>query len=146
MPISIRHQYDGLQDQISDETGLKCLDPSRTKQSFKDDSDINNITKRYERTGQLPDLIKVEPRYGDFSDVPSYQESLHIVNHANEQFHALDAHLRSRFNNDPSEFLAFATNPASLAEMVKLGLAVEKPQDPTPSPAAPGVAPGKAPS
>ena len=91
-------------------------------------------------------MIQSEPRYGDFSDVPSYQASLHIVAHANEQFAALDAPLRTRFANDPSRFLAFATDPANLDEMVKLGLATAKVEDPTPLPAAPAVAPGTAPA
>jgi len=145
MPIKIRHLYDEQQDTVSQQTGISFKNsPSRTKQSFKDDSDINNITQRYERTGALPDLIQANPRYGDFSDVPTFQEALEVVNLAEAQFSALDAHIRFRFGNDPAQFLAFATNNANLDEMVKLGLA--KAKDPTPSPAAPAVAPGTAPS
>lgn len=144
--IKIRHIYDGEQDSVSQITGLDCsVDKGRTKQSFTEESDINNIVKRYERTGALPDLIAENPRYGDFSDLPTYQDSLHIVSFAQEQFAALDAPIRSRFANDPAQFLDFASNPANLDEMVKLGLATKKVVDPTPSPAAPEVAPGKAP-
>lgn len=138
MAIKIRHIYDEQQDKISDLGGLDCSDdPGLTKQNMKDECDINVITKRYERTGSLPDLIAKDPRYGDFSDVPSFQDSLHIVAHANEQFAALDAPVRRRFNNDPAEFLAFATNPVNLDEMVKLGLATKKVVDPIPPPAVP---------
>lgn len=136
MAIRIRHIYDELQDEISQEAGLDCSnDPGRTKQSDKDACDINLITKRYERTGTLPDLIQREPRYGDFSAVPDFQAALDLVHLAEAQFGALDAHIRTRFANDPANFLAFATNPANLDEMVKLGLATKK-ADPTPSPAA----------
>lgn len=142
--MNIRHVYDGKQDEVSQKSGLDFKnDRGLTKQSQKDDADINVITRRYEKTGVLPDLIRAEPRYGDFTDVPSYQASLHIVAHAEEQFAALDAHTRARFQNDPAKFLEFATNPASLDEMVKMGLATAKVENPTPSPAEPApVAPG----
>lgn len=121
---------------------LDCsVEPSRTLQSDADSADINNILKRYERTGLLPEMIKVDPRYGDFSEVPTYQEALEIVSRSHEQFTNLDAHIRARFSNDPAEFLAFATNPDNMKEMVKLGLAIEKQPEITPvvTPAQPEV-------
>lgn len=101
----------------------KLVGKSRTHQSFKDECDINNIMKRFEKTGILPDLIKRNPRYGDFSDVPSYQEALNTVLLANEQFAALSARVRDRFNNDPQAFLAFVHDEKNSDEMIKLGLA-----------------------
>lgn len=138
--VRIRHYYDGLQDQISHETGLGCRDKSLAKQSEKDSSDVNNILKRYEKTGVLPDLIREDGHYGDYSDVLTYQESLAVVSHAQEQFAALDAHVRLRFNNDPAEFLAFATDPKNAKEMRDLGLL--KAEAPAPAPSEPVVAPG----
>lgn len=108
------------------------VEPSRTLQSDAEAADINNILKRYEKTGLLPDMILENPRYGDFSDVPSYQEALEIVTRSHEQFAALDAHIRQRFSNDPALFLEFAQNPANMKEMVKLGLATEKAPETTP--------------
>ena len=46
---------------------------------------------------------------------------------AQEQFAALDAAVRSRFDNDPAKFLEFTADPANADEMVKMGLAVAKP-------------------
>jgi len=103
-------------------------EPSKTLQSDAAAADINNILKRYEKTGQLPDMIKTDPRYGDFSDVPTYQEAYATVLHANEQFNALSAQVRARFQNSPEEFLAFTSNPANIKEMVTMGLAIEKPK------------------
>ena len=57
-----------------------------TKQSFKDECDINNILKKYETTGALPSLILENPQYGDYSNVPAYQDALNIVMKAEEQF------------------------------------------------------------
>lgn len=140
--MKIRSIYDGEQDSISQATGLKCPEPGRTKQSEKDSCDINIITKRYEKTGSLPEMIQREPRYGDFSNVPTFQEALEVVSLAEEQFAALDAHIRTRFGNDPAQFLAFATDKSNLEEMVKLGLAT-KVDVPTPAPSAPSEAPAR---
>lgn len=97
-------------------------DKGVTKQSDAKDCDINAIFKRYERTGQLPDMIVRDGSYGDFSEVPTYQEALNIVIRAKEQFMALDAGVRNRFDNDPAKFLAFATDEKNYDEMEKMGL------------------------
>lgn len=105
---------------------LDCsVEPSKTLQSDAEAADINHIMKRYEKHGILPELIKQNPRYGDFSDVPTYQEALDIVELAHTQFANLDAEIRKRFSNDPAEFLAFTNDPANIREMVKMGLAIE---------------------
>lgn len=111
---------------LDSKTGEYKFHPGRTKQADKEACDINNILRRYEQTGVLPDLIKREPRYGDFSSVPSYQESLDIVHRAETQFAALSAEVRDRFGNDPVKMLEFCQNEKNLPEMVKLGLAIEK--------------------
>ena len=104
---------------------LDCShEPSMTQQSAKDECDINNILKRYEKTGILPDLIREDGAYGDFSEVPEYQEALNIVEKAQFQFNSLDGHLRKRFDNEPAKFLEFCQNPANLEEMYTLGLAI----------------------
>lgn len=95
---------------------------SLTKQGDLKDSDINLIFRRFEKTGRLPDMIVRTPRYGDFSDVPSYQEACEIVRHADEQFANLDVKIRNQFDNDPAKFLAFATDPANVDKLEEMGL------------------------
>lgn len=107
-----------------DDKGEKV--PTRTQQQFKAECDINNIMAKYKKTGVLPSLIKADPRYGDFSDVLDYQESLNIVMHANDQFAALSAKVRRRFDNDPAKFLEFTADPKNAEEMIDLGLATRK--------------------
>lgn len=107
-------------------SGIKFNDKTRTKQEFKEESDINNIMKKYETTGKLPDLIKTNPKYGDFSQVQDYQTSMNIVLMANEQFNNLSSKIRRRFNNDPKEFLQFATDAQNMQELIDLGLAIPK--------------------
>lgn len=95
---------------------------SLTKQCFKDDCDINNILRKYETTGVLPEVIKTNPQYGDFSDVLSYEDSLNVVAMAQEQFSYLSAKVRRRFDNDPAKFLEFVDDPSNLEESYDLGI------------------------
>lgn len=100
---------------------------SVTKQSFKAECDINTILAKYRTTGVLPTLIKENPRFGDFSDVPTYQEALNTVRLAQEQFDSLSSHVRERFANDPARFLEFVSDPLNSEELVKMGLATARP-------------------
>lgn len=99
---------------------------TRTRQEFKDECNINTIVRRHNETGQLPELIKQNPQFGDFASMPDYMTSMNVVAHAHEQFDALPAHTRKRFNNNPAEFLEFAQDPENLPEMVKMGLAKKR--------------------
>lgn len=119
--MKFQHLYDDSRKPVfSDAKG-----ETMTQQQHKDDCDINNILKRYEKTGILPDLIKADPQYGDFSTVPSYQQALDTVYKAQEQFDALGAKIRERFQNDPEKFLQFVNDPKNIDEMCSLGLATK---------------------
>lgn len=122
-PPTIRLNYDHIQT-----PGIDKFSPSLTKQSMKDECDLNIILKKYQSTGILPDMIKTDPQYGDFSAVPDYQSALDIINKAELQFSSLEAQVRIRFQNDPAEFLAFATDPKNSEELIKMGLATARPQ------------------
>lgn len=115
-------------------SGEFVVRPGRTVQAEKDSCDINKILERYTRTGQLPDMIRREPRYGDFSEVPTFQEALEVVQRAETQFAGLSARVRERFHNEPAEMLAFCSDPKNAEEMIKLGLALPaKPVELSPS-------------
>lgn len=97
---------------------------SKTKQSHKDECDINKIIAKAVRAGGLPEAP--EGLYGDFSAVPDYMTAIETINRAQEQFEALPAKLRKRLNNDPQEFLAFMADPENRAELEKLGMVHKK--------------------
>ena len=105
----------------------------RTKSAFKDECDINFIMKRYNRTGELPLMAKSDPRYGDFSDVPSYMESLERVRLAEEAFYALPAEVRRECDNSAAVFLEKVRNK-DWAEKHKLALPAKAGGSPGPSP------------
>ncbi|QXP08116.1 MAG: internal scaffolding protein [Arizlama microvirus] len=97
-------------------------EPSLTKQSFSQECDINVIMARFEKTGILSSENAQTPRYGDFSDVIDYDESLRVVMEADEAFMSLPAKVRARFENDPSQLIEFVRDPANVDEAVSLGL------------------------
>lgn len=103
------------------------FEPSRTKQSFKAECDINHIMKRFKKVAGVDIMERFQGyaggTYGDFSEVTDYRTAIEQVNRANETFMALPAKVRARFSNDPAEFLDFVQNPVNSKEMVELGLA-----------------------
>lgn len=113
--------------------GIACTELG-ARQSEKDACDINRILLQYERTGQVP-VIQEEALYADVSEFGSYQENLHKVMEAEALFMKLPPEVRNRFQNDPGSFLAFASDPANLDELVALKL-VEPKKAPV-APAAP---------
>ncbi len=94
-----------------------------TKQSFKDECDINNILKKYDKTGILEHRNKYEGQYADVTGVVDYQTALNIVSSAEAAFMSLPASIRSQFQNDPHEFLAFAQDPENEDALIEMGLA-----------------------
>lgn len=95
------------------------------KQSFKDECDINNIMKRYTRTGQVPVGVRVGS-YGDFCGPADLLEARELIERADAQFQALPSAVRERFKNSPGLFLEFVQNKGNAKEARELGLLVEE--------------------
>ncbi|WNK13509.1 MAG: internal scaffolding protein [Microvirus sp.] len=107
---------------------LDCSDSrDRTVQSQKDETDINILFARIEAgAAQLP--VPLPPRFMDATSVPTFQESLDMINEASKAFMALPAKIRKQFDNDPGQFVEFCEDPANLPEMRTMGLAVPGPE------------------
>jgi len=108
---------------VSDQTGLKCEDPSLTQQQFKEESDINTIVDRFMKSGVMPNPVSM-PQYVDYEGVFDFQSAMNVVRQADENFMRMDAKVRARFNNSPQEFLEFFANPENTVEAIRLGLAI----------------------
>lgn len=129
--------------------------PSRTKQSYQEESEINNIVKRYMKTGMLDHLAKYAGRYDDLPAAGDFHQAMNLITDANSMFEELPSAVRSRFGNDPAGFLDFVGNPENREEMVEMGLIrpeiatetdaeadpTEPVGDPTPEPEPPPAAP-----
>mgnify|MGYP003382125878 CR=1 FL=1 len=96
-------------------------EPTLTQQQFKEQCDINNIIKHYTQTGELPLSNKVG-QFLDVSNVQDYQTALQTVFEAQHAFDALPSSIRSRFENDPNQLLAFIEDDANHEEALTLGL------------------------
>lgn len=122
-PVFLRTGFNYDRDAVSDQTGLSCGDESRTKQSFKEECDINTIVRRFGVTGQVP-ITMAPPLQGDFLDAPDFRQSMDLIVKAREAFMELPATVRSRFHNDAAEFVDFCSDRDNLQEARKLGIAM----------------------
>lgn len=95
---------------------------SMTKQSHKDETDINLIMRKYQKTGLVSFVNERQPQYMEAPEI-DFQTAMQIVTQANEMFADMPSSMRKRFHNDPGEFMEFVHNPDNAEEMVKLGLA-----------------------
>lgn len=105
----------------------------RTKQSFRDDCDINNIMARYMKTGVLDHVRAEVAQYGDVSGA-DFQGALDLVAGAKSMFHSLPSNIRTEFENNPAKFFEFMENPANAQRAREMGLlAPEAPSSTPPS-------------
>nr|UXQ88128.1 MAG: internal scaffolding protein [Microvirus sp.] len=103
---------------------------SLTKQSFKDECNINKIMAKFQKTGAINHYMAYAEEYGDASPV-ELSDAQQIIINAQTMFDDLPSKLRKKFNNKPEEFLEFVQNPENLAEMRKIGLANQVQEAPT---------------
>lgn len=103
--------------------------PSKTKQSFQDETDINKLMERYAKTGQVPAQNNRLPQYG-YAPSTDFMEALQLVQDAKTMFSELPSKVRQNFDNDPAKLLAFVEDPSNGPEEYALaGLTVASPDE-----------------
>lgn len=117
----VRSLYNYDREAVSNETGLKCEDVSRAKQSFAEECDINTIVRRFGLTGHVPVGVRM-PTYADYANLPDYHSAMNAIAQAREAFDAMPSSVRARFQNDPGLFVDFCSDAKNRDEAVKLGL------------------------
>lgn len=95
---------------------------SRTKQSFKDDCDINLIVKRHASTGLWDHLAPVPATYGDFTASRELLAAVELVDQANASFAELPAEVRRLCDNQAVNLLYGLADEASYEMLVDAGL------------------------
>lgn len=115
--VHVRRPYDPTV-----KTSITFPEKTMTKQSFKDECDINTIMAKYQTTGLIEHVQSVRGAYGDFTSVEDYQLSLNQVIEAQAAFDNLPAKIRDRFANDPARLMSFLQDEANLDEARALGL------------------------
>lgn len=97
--------------------------PSKTRQEFTEECDINNIMKRYEASGVWPFRDEAEPIYYDFVGMKDLQGAMNHMIEADEAFMRLPALVRKEFDNDPVRFVEYATDGNNIGKLREWGLA-----------------------
>ncbi len=103
---------------------------SKTKQSFKDDCDINKIVKRHAQTGLWDHVGKREPHYGDFSKAQDLKEMTDQVMAAQAEFDALPSAVRGLCRNNPEILLRALASPEETAALFDAGLPMAEDYEP----------------
>lgn len=101
-----------------DENGELYMD-GRTKQSFKDSTDINKLLSRHQRAGTLSHLAQYEAQYADFSDVPDLLTAQSRLAQGQKMFDELPSQVRREFK-DQFEFFEYVNNPVNAGRLSEL--------------------------
>jgi phage internal scaffolding protein len=117
----IRTQFNYDHNAASNESGLRCQEPTRAQQHHKDECDINEILRRFGKTGVMP-VNTSEALYPDFTDAVDYHTALNQIIASEREFDLLPSNLRKRFDNDPAKLVYFMQDKKNHAEAVELGL------------------------
>lgn len=101
---------------------FSCGDEMVTKQSHKDECDINRILRQYQRTGIITHVQNARPTYEDLPSNVDFQQAMNTVLEAERAFVALPGKVRAHFDNDPERFLAAFYDPNQVETLRGFGL------------------------
>lgn len=110
------------------------FDESMTKQSFKDQTDINKILYKAARGDAISHLAKHGATYGDFSDVDDLLTAHERLQKGTQIFEELPAEVKREFDQSPQKFFNFVNDPQNVDKLAEVlpGLAAEGNQRPQP--------------
>ena len=98
----------------------KNYDDGMTKQSFKDQTDINKILKKAQTRNTIAHLQKYPAMvYGEFTGY-DLQESMRLIDKANAIFADAPSEVRNEFGNNALKFAEFVSNPANIDRLPEL--------------------------
>jgi len=92
---------------------------SRTQQSFRDETDINNIMAKYQKTGLIDHVNEHGASYGDQPAAADFHEAMNLVANTKSMFEELPSATREDFDNDPSKFLDFIADEERRETLLK---------------------------
>lgn len=104
-------------------TDMGDFEPSKTRQEFAEECDINTLMARYEAGGAISHVNKATPRFMDVTALPDLRGFLDVMREASAAFASLPAKVRKEFDHDPQKFVDFAQSPDNLEKMREWGLA-----------------------
>lgn len=111
---------------------IDCSEGGRVKPSFKEDTDVNEIMRKYQRTGTIEHITQKTPMYGDFSQITDYKTASDLVLTAKSAFMELPADLRSSFGHDPQNLLTFLEDGGDIEDHLEAIREDTRPETPPP--------------
>ncbi len=131
----------------------------RTKQAFKDQTDINKILAKAARGDAITHLAKHGATYGDFTDIDDLLTATRRLEKGKMIFADLPGEVRREFSNDVGAFFNYVNDPKNVENLERLIPGLTKrgnqlpalnqapPEPPTPpEPPAPPAAPEEPPA
>ncbi|AXL14615.1 internal scaffolding protein [Microviridae sp.] len=124
------------QSPARDRTKIADLGESMTEQSHKDECDIHNILRKFEKTGMINHVAKHQGTYGDYTNALGFQEAQIVIAEAQSMFETVPSKIREEFDNDPAKFLDFIQDDDNREQMSEMGFdtshltPLEAPQEP----------------
>jgi len=104
--------------------------PSRTQKQHKDQVNVNNIMKKFKKTGSITHLRNAkEGVYADLTQITDYAESLMQIKKADEAFLSIPSEIRNKFQNNPANLISYLKDPKNTEEAIKHGLLVKREND-----------------
>lgn len=107
-------------------------EPSMTDQSFEKDCDVNEIVRKFSKTGQISHLRKSPGVFADLTAVSDLLNAFEVVATAKTMFAEMPAEVRRKFHNDPLILESWLSDPKNTEEAIDLGLLTPtRPPSPT---------------
>lgn len=112
---------------------------SRTEQHHKKECDINQIVKKYDKTGLLNHVNSMDGIPDDMLTISGldYKQAMDLMLSADKSFAALPSDIRNRFQNDPGKLIQFVQDESNYDEALGMGLVKQRPPEPTSEPPKP---------
>ncbi len=101
------------------EIEVKDYSDGRTKQSFKNSTDINKILAKAQKVGSISHLVRHGAFYGDFSDVPELLDAHTRLKAGEKIFSELPSELRKEFGTQ-FDFFAYVNDPSNVNRLPEL--------------------------
>lgn len=117
----------------------------RTKQAFKDSTDINRLLEKAQKGEAISHLAKHGAVYADYSDIDDLLTAANRLQKGEAIFQELPSELRREFMNSSANFFKFVNDPANVDRLPDLIPGLAKPGNQAPAPIRTAENPGNMP-
>ncbi|AXL14811.1 internal scaffolding protein [Microviridae sp.] len=111
-----------------------AYEDGRTKQSFKEETDINRLLARAQKGESLSHLAKYGATYGDFTEIDDLLTAANRLKKAETIFHELPSEVRREFGQSAAAFFNYVNDPENVERLPDLIPGLTKPGNDLPRP------------